>query len=326
MNDPSRDIGLNKNRVDSDRYSRPKTQAMESIVPSKPRFKLENDVVLAAETRLRIEEAINKIKYRDVIYYKWNFISVDPDGIGLSLSLYGRPGTGKTLIAEAIAGTLELPFINISLADLESKFMGETSKNIQAIFKTANEHNAIIFFDEADTILGRRLSSVTQGIDNEVNACRSTLLIELEKFQGITIFASNFVENYDKAFQNRISYHVHIPLPDLSARKSIWRRFLISSIPLAQDREELIEKVSETTDGFSGRDIRTVMRLALPKLFCDENSFATRKLGLHHLEEAISQVKQAQADVGQYVNPHSLADIAKSRYLLGIKQKEEKGE
>ncbi len=325
MNESSKYTGY-KGRTDAEKYARPEPAARDAIKPQIPRFRLEKDVILAAETRLRIDEAIHKIKYRSVIYDEWDFISVDPDGVGLSLSLYGRPGTGKTLTAEAIAGTLELPFINISLADLESKFMGETSKNIQAIFKTANEYNAMIFFDEADTILGKRLSSVTQGIDNEVNACRSTLLIELERFQGITVFATNFVENYDKAFQSRISYHIHIPLPDLEARKAIWKRFLIPTIPLTPDRGEAIEKAAEATEGFSGRDIRTAMRLALPKVFNSVNTNDARRLELHHIEEAISQVKQAQAEVGQYVNPLPRPDIEKTRSLLGVGQKQEKGE
>ncbi len=298
-----------------------KLLSSDQISPRVPRYCIEKDVILDPKTRLQIDEAINKIRYHKTIYKDWGFESVDPDGAGLSLSLYGRPGTGKTLTAEALAGTLELPFINISLADIESKFMGETSKNIQAIFKTARDHGAVLFFDEADTLLGKRLASVTQGIDNEVNALRSTLLIELEKFEGITMFATNFVENYDKAFQSRISYHIHIPMPCIEARKAIWQKFLISTIPYEDDLESILDLASAETEGFSGRDIRTTMRLALPKVFSEDQAnqeIDDKKLRWEHIEEAIAQVKRAKNEVGEYVNPNTRSEINASRNLLGL--------
>ncbi|MGI6198870.1 MAG: ATP-binding protein [Candidatus Cloacimonadaceae bacterium] len=308
----------------NERFNAAKRLVADHLLPQTPRYCIEHDVILDPTTRVRIEEAINKIKYHKTIYKDWGFEAVDPDGSGLSLNLYGRPGTGKTMTAEAIAGTLELPFLNISLADLESKFMGETSKNIQTIFKTAKEYQAVIFFDEADTLLGKRLATVTQGIDNEVNACRSTLLIELEKFDGVTIFATNFVENYDKAFQSRISYHIHIPMPNEDARRAIWRRFLIPSIPYQDDVETIVDFAAAESDGFSGRDIRTAMRLALPKVFSDtqaEDSEVSKRLGWEHIEEAIAEVRRAQAEVGQYVNPNSKAELDASRALLGVNKK-----
>ena len=94
-----------------------------------------------------------------------------------------------------------MPIIKVGIAEIESKLMGETSKNIQQVFSDAHAQSAVLFFDEADTLLGKRLSSVTQGVDNEVNAMRSTMLIELEKFNGIVIFATNFAKNYDEALE-----------------------------------------------------------------------------------------------------------------------------
>ncbi|MCB5258941.1 MAG: ATP-binding protein [Candidatus Cloacimonetes bacterium] len=306
----------------NERFDAAKRSMSDQILPQTPRFCMEHDVILDHDTKLRIEEAINKIKYHKTIYKEWGFGAVDPDGSGLSLNLYGRPGTGKTMTAEAIAGTLEQPFLNISLADLESKFMGETSKNIQTIFKTACDYQAVIFFDEADTLLGKRLASVTQGIDNEVNACRSTLLIELEKFEGVTIFATNFVENYDKAFQSRISYHIHIPMPNEDARKAIWRRFLIPTIPYQDDVDSIIELAANESDGFSGRDIRTAMRLALPKIFSHTTDTEHKGLSWELMEVAIAEVKKAQNEVGQYVNPRTKTSIENARSLMGIKEGE----
>ena len=153
----------------------------------KPTVTLDDDVILSVATRVQLDEGIAKLRFHKMIYEDWNFGSVDKQGRSVILNFFGAPGTGKTLTAEAFAGSLGLSIIKLGIAELESKFMGETSKNIQAVFKAATEANAVLFFDEADTLLGKRLSSVTQGIDNEVNAMRSTLLIELEKFNGIAI-------------------------------------------------------------------------------------------------------------------------------------------
>ena len=89
-------------------------------------------------------------------------------------------------------------------------------------------------------MLGARLSSVTQGIDNEINAMRSTLLIELERFNGIVVFATNFAKNYDRAFVSRIRYHIEFKLPDLEGRKQLWNRLLVIGVPLEEERALII--------------------------------------------------------------------------------------
>ena len=213
-----------------------------------PIVTLDNDVILSTATRIQLDEGLAKLKFHKTIYEDWNFGSVDKQGRSVILNFYGAPGTGKTLTAEAFAGSLNQPIIKLGIAELESKFMGETSKNIQAVFKAATEASAVLFFDEADTLLGKRLSSVTQGIDNEVNAMRSTLLIELERFSGIAIFATNFAKNYDEAFRSRISHHIHFDLPDLEARKKLWVKMLVEQIPLLESKDEFIQTASDLSD------------------------------------------------------------------------------
>lgn len=284
-----------------------------------PRFKLNEDLILPAETRVQINECLAKLRHHKTIYMDWNFSSVDPIGMGTVLNFYGPPGTGKTLAAEALAGTLGLPFISIGIAEIESKFMGETAKNIQRAFTETTESGAVLFFDEADTLLGKRLSSVTQGVDNEVNSMRSTMLIELERFEGIAVFATNFAKNYDEAFRSRISYHVKFDLPDLEARQALWSRMLVKEIPIAGEREELINWCAELSDGLSGREIRTCMRIALPKPLMYADSSEAR-LTLDHLKESIHQVKQAHVEVGSSVTEarSSSRDASIAKRLLGI--------
>ena len=281
-----------------------------------PRLCLD-EVILSKSTRLQLEEGMAKLRFHKIIYEDWNFQKIDKQGKAVILNFFGEPGTGKTLTAEGFAGSINKSIIKLGIAELESKFMGETSKNIQTIFKVAKENDSVLFFDEADTLLGKRLSSVTQGIDNEVNAMRSTLLIELEKFDGVAIFATNFAKNYDEAFRSRISHHIYFDLPDLEARKQLWNLMLVKEIPLAENREDVIEKIAKLSEGFSGRDIRTCMRLVLPKALLESEQNNTEKMvTLKQLGDVIEQVKQAQKEVASKSKNRN--DIDSARSMLGV--------
>lgn len=263
-----------------------------------PRTTLDGDVVLAQETRRMFDEAIGAMRHHKTIYSDWGFSSVDPTGRNMIINLYGPPGTGKTLAAEALAGTLGLPYIHLGIAELESKFVGETAKNISAAFSAAAAEGALLFFDEADTLLGARLSSVTQGVDNEINAMRSTLLIELERFEGVAVFATNFAKNYDSAFVSRIRYHIAFKLPDLEGRKQLWSKMLVPGVPLAENRETLIERCAMASEGLSGREIRTVLRTAFPRAIHD--NLQEPRVQWAHLESAIADVRTARRNVGRH--------------------------
>ena len=262
-----------------------------------PRITLVADVVLSAETRRMFDEAIGAMRHHKTIYTDWGFGAVDPMGRNMVLNLYGPPGTGKTLAAEALAGTLGLPYIHLGVSELESKFVGETAKNIAKAFEVAASQGALLFFDEADTLLGARLSSVTQGIDNEINAMRSTLLVELERFEGVVVFATNFAKNYDSAFVGRIRYHVEFKLPGADERRQIWGRLLVPGVPLEEDRNDVIERGAAATDGFSGREIRTVLRTAFPRALVANR--ANEFVAWSDFEGAIADVRAANANVGK---------------------------
>lgn len=306
-----------KNNTKDDGDKKPSHQA---FYISLPQVNLDKDVVLSEKTRVQLEEGLVKIKYHTKIYEEWNFGSVDKQGRSVILNFFGKPGTGKTLTAEAFAGSLSMPIIKMGIAELESKFMGETSKNIQAVFELASKENAVLFFDEADTLLGKRLSSVTQGIDNEVNAMRSTLLIELEKFNGVVIFATNFAKNYDEAFRSRISHHIEFDLPDLMARTDIWNKMLVAEIPLGCERDKLIEQAAQHSEGLSGREIRTCMRLVLPKVLLEaEQNHTEACLNSEQLLEVIERVKTAHKKVANSDVKIDKSEIQAAKSLMGIK-------
>lgn len=281
-----------------------------------PRITLEDDVILNAPTRRMFEEAIGAMRHHKTIYTDWGFGAVDPTGRNLILNFYGPPGTGKTLAAEALAGTLKRPYIHIGIAEIESKYVGETAKNITAAFQRAATEGALLFFDEADTLLGARLSSVTQGIDNEINAMRSTLLIELERFEGLVVFATNFAKNYDSAFVSRIRYHIEFCLPDLEARTRLWERMLVPGIPLAEERAAVIARCAEVSEGLSGREIRTVLRTAFPRaLVANPEQPVVR---WEHLETAIADVITANRNVGRQQAKANGSSAEAGRRLLGF--------
>ncbi len=300
-------------------------EVVESIYenhgPEIPKVTLEKDVVLTEKTKVQLDECKAKLKYHKKIYQEWNFSSVDPLGRSLIVNFFGNPGTGKTLAAQGFAGSLGLPLIQVGIAELESKFMGETSHNIQNIFKRAHETQAVLFFDEADTLLGKRLSSVTQGVDNEVNAMRSTLLIELEKFDGIVIFATNFVKNYDSAFLSRISHQIEFELPDLEGRNRLWAHMLVDEIPLSGSKTAIVQRCAERSEGMSGREIRTCMRLSLPKAFIEaEQEGGEAILKETHLTAAIDQVITAKVNIKNSGSRTAAAkdSVNLTKKLLGV--------
>ena len=285
-----------------------------------PQISLDRGVVLAPDTRRMFDEAIGAMRHHKTIYSDWGFGEVDPLGRNMILNFYGPPGTGKTLAAEALAGTLGRKYFHIGISELESRFVGETAKNIAAAFRAAASEAALLFFDEADTLLGARLSSVTQGIDNEINAMRSTLLIELERFEGVVVFASNFARNYDSAFVSRIRYHIEFKLPDFEGRKQLWQRMLVSGVPLDESWVDIVERGAATSEGLSGREIRTVMRTAFPRAVIANPE--DPRVRWEDFETAIADVKTANKNVGKRRREYAAADdsIESSRRLLGVSE------
>ncbi len=297
-----------KNQLTTNELIKAESQVKEA------RFSLA-DVVLPSTTENEIREALIKVRFHELIYKTWGFNEVDPSGTGCVLNFYGPPGTGKSRAAEALAGELNMPFLKVDLAELESKFMGETAKNLCAIFAEANSEKALLFFDEADTVLGKRLASVTQGVDAEINMTRSTMLIEMDGFSGVLVFASNFPENYDAAFRRRISHHIHFHLPDFEARIKLWDMHLVPNLPLiCSNRTQLLHQLSEQSEGFSGGYILQAMRLALPMAV---NTIAPMESTLTdlHLFKAIELVKRGMREVGGDVQQN----LQQTRELFGIK-------
>ena len=141
--------------------------------------------------------------------------------------------------------------ICVDYAEIESKYVGETSKNLSRLFQTASEQDAVIFFDEADALLSKRVTNMTSATDVSVNQTRSVLLNLLNQYRGVILFATNFIQNFDAAFLRRIKYHVQFHLPDEILREKLWRTYIPKEMPCEVDYSELAKKFSD----ISGSDI-----------------------------------------------------------------------
>jgi SpoVK/Ycf46/Vps4 family AAA+-type ATPase len=202
---------------------------------------------------VQLEALVAKIEHHRTLYETWGLGAVDPSGRRVAINLFGPPGTGKTMCAEGIAERLGRPIVTVSYAELESKYVGDTPKNIVAAFESARRRGAVLFFDEADSILGRRLTSVTQSADHGVNVSRSVMLLQLNDFEGVVVFATNLAKNYDGAFVRRILGHVEIPLPDAAGRERLAARFFPA--PLPRDPEVTAPWLASITEGLSGGEM-----------------------------------------------------------------------
>lgn len=227
-----------------------------------PRFTFDQ-VVLSKETLEQINNAIGIIKVEKKVFDEWGLRSIIPDS-NMALNFHGAPGTGKSMAAEAVAHQLGKKIIKATYADIESKFHGEGPKMVKAIFMAAERQDAVLFLDESDSLLSKRLTNVTDGSAQAINSMRSQLLICLENFKGVVIFASNLVINYDKAFLSRLS-NIEFKMPSAEERYKIWNTHLQSggvNVPLDEDVD--INFLSEKYD-FCGREIKKAVKSACIK-------------------------------------------------------------
>lgn len=233
------------------------TDIDQKVIESyEPRFELEQ-VALNQKVREQIKTAISAVKYKKKMSEEWGMSEHFAGDRAIILNFYGKPGTGKSMTAEAVAKALGKKVYHINYSELESKYVGETPKNIRKAFECATRDDAVLIFDEADSFLGKRLSSVTQSADYGVNITRSVLLMELEKFTGVVVFTTNLISNYDEAFKRRILLSVYFEMPDEEARAAIWSLHLNQKMPL--DKEITAVSLANRYDGVSGADIKDMV-------------------------------------------------------------------
>ena len=252
------DAGVEVYQAD-DEHEAPVPHVHEPLRPVaevvQPRFTMA-DLVLAEPTRDGLLDALAELRHKGLMYRRWGLKKVVKKTKGLSLLFAGPPGTGKTMAAEAISSELGRPMHVVNYAQLENMWVGETEKNIEAVFRAALKEGAVLFFDEADAVFQRRGFMATPWMNRDVNV----LLTQMENFSGIVVLATNLARVMDRALDRRIDIAVEFPVPDAALRRKIYARLVPKEAPLAKgiDFNVLAAKYA-----LSGGSILNVVRQAM---------------------------------------------------------------
>jgi AAA+ superfamily predicted ATPase len=303
MANPFRDLLLNAFQPPA---KRPLVEAIE------PRRTF-HDVIVPESTRRALRHALSQIQKHDLIFNRWGLGERHTTGLGLVFNFAGPPGTGKTICAEAIAHALGKRLLIVRYSEMESLWAGETGKNVVAVFQAAQEQDAVLFFDEADAIAGRRFAAVTQGYQREANTVVNVLLKELEEFDGVVIFATNLAANFDPAFERRIHTHILFEMPGTAERAQIWRVQLhADKTPLAEDVD--FQKLAEKY-AVSGGDIKNAVLKAAQLASAEPGPDEEKRIHQRHFEAAMEAVVAAKKVMEQSLfetgdGSHPLAQLA----------------
>ncbi|HVK65608.1 MAG TPA: ATP-binding protein [Polyangium sp.] len=190
-----------------------------------------DDLVLPAAQMEMLREIVVQVRHRFRVYDTWGFAERTRRGLGISALFAGPSGTGKTMAAEVLASELELDLHRVDLSQAVSKYIGETEKNLRRIFDAADEGGAILLFDEADALFGKR-SEVRDSHDRYANLEVSYLLQRMEAYRGLAILTTNLKSALDVAFLRRLRFVVQFPFPDTAQRQEIWRRAFPARTPV----------------------------------------------------------------------------------------------
>lgn len=255
------------------------------------------DLIISDSQKNQLKNACSYIRYRDVVYEEYELNKRFSYGKGLNILLKGSPGTGKTMAAHVIANELNMELYKVDLAQIVSKYIGETEKNLRLIFNESSKSNVILFFDEMDALFGKR-SEVKDSKDKYSNLETSFLLQKIEEQEGVIIMATNYLENIDPAFIRRIQFIVDFPKPIKDERKRIWLSMFTDKVPISDnvDFEYLADRFE-----LSGGEIKNVV---LNSIFMAVNEAS--KVTMKHILFSLKQELEKQGkillkeDFGEY--------------------------
>jgi hypothetical protein len=209
--------------------TRPRLDALAQRVDARATW---DDIVLPAEELRQLHQIADQVRGRSTVYETWGFAETMSRGLGINALFAGASGTGKTMAAEVIANHLRLNLFRIDLSAVVSKYIGETEKNLRRLFDAAEDGGAILFFDEADALFGKR-SEVKDSHDRYANIEVNYLLQRMESYRGLAILASNMKSALDPAFLRRLRFIVNFPFPTLAERRTIWEKVFPPRTPVA---------------------------------------------------------------------------------------------
>ena len=242
------------------------------------------DVVLPEEQKRLMRHACSYVQHQHKVYFRWGFDKKISYGRGLSVLFAGAPGTGKTMCAQVMANQLNMEIYKINISQIVSKYIGETEKNLRAVFNEAKNASCILFFDECDALFGKR-SEVKDSHDRNANVEVAYLLQQIEEYDGVCILATNLLGNIDEAFMRRITFVVRFPFPEAPMREEIYHRMMPAAAPVAEgiDWKFLAEKFE-----LSGGHIKNIV-LAAAFLAAGQGEEISMK---HLLRAAVNEMKK----------------------------------
>ncbi|HEU0015942.1 MAG TPA: ATP-binding protein, partial [Longimicrobium sp.] len=252
-----------------------------------------DDLVLPEAQTRTLRQIVAQARHRARVYGQWGFGRAGERGLGISALFSGPSGTGKTLAAEVIAGALALDLYRIDLSQVVSKYVGETEKNLRRVFDAAEAGGAVLLFDEADALFGKR-SEVKDAHDRYANIEVSYLLQRMESYGGLAILTTNLKDALDPAFLRRLRFVVGFPFPDAAQRERIWRRAFPAAAPT-----EGVDPSRLATLAVSGGNIRNIA-LGAAFLAADEDA----PVRMDHL------LRAARAEMAKLEKPVSATEVA----------------
>jgi SpoVK/Ycf46/Vps4 family AAA+-type ATPase len=274
-------------------FGAPARELVEAVEPQRS-F---DDVVLPERTLHALNHALALVRKHDLIFRQWGLAERHSTGLGLAFHFAGPPGTGKTICAEALAYTLDRKLLVVRYSELESRWVGQTAKHVASVFRAAERQDAVLFFDEADAIAGRRFTVMQAGVEREANSVVNVLLHELETFPGVVIFATNLAANMDPAFERRIRTHILFEMPDVDARERIWQVQLHPrKTPLAGDVD--FRALAEAYPR-SGGDIKNAVLKAAQIATTEPGPDADKRIHQRHFVQGMDEVIAGTSVMGQ---------------------------
>jgi hypothetical protein len=256
-----------------------------------------SDIVLPDEKRQQLQHIAVRVKHRRTVHYDWGFGEKLSRGKGLNVLFAGQSGVGKTMAAEVLANDLSLVLFQIDLSSVVSKYIGETEKHLAAIFREAEMSQSLLFFDEADSLFGKR-TEVKDAHDRYANLEVNYLLQRIEQYEGLVILATNMQRNLDDAFLRRMQEVIDFPFPDEALRERIWRQHLPAGAPVEPNIDY----------GFLGRQFKltggNIKNAVMTAAFLAAS--AGKKIGMTEMIRGVRMELQKQgklvmkADFGKY--------------------------
>jgi|UniRef100_UPI00378332D3 SpoVK/Ycf46/Vps4 family AAA+-type ATPase len=259
------------------------------LLQPEPRHELDK-LILHAEVKTDILAGLRALEIRADLDLIWNLSAIQPQEGKCILNFYGPPGTGKTRAALGIALRLRKPLYQVDYSAVISKYLGDTAKHIKAAFAAAREHDAVLFFDEADSLLSKRVAT-GESCSTSINQNRNCLMQELDRFDGVVIVTTNLFENYDPALLRRIQRHIKFRIPDASMRRELFALHLPNPDRVEADYAVL----AELSLGLSGGDI---LNICVNAIYAGSTDANPERWGVSQamIEAEIKKARKAKAE------------------------------